>query len=144
MEPPAIFYSLSDMNYIANGLDRVVDVTSVDVRDNEDGTRAFATFNVTGGMVIYNYESDWWFLRPSNATPDTHRQLVTAFLMALGIERGPASITATSVVERRADDRVVCLGPGRVIISSSQLENGRWSTSFTPVLDSVYFTPPSC
>ena len=144
VEVPAIFYSLSDLNYVANGLDREIGGTWERRMSSEEGKLGWAKLIATEGQFTFNYDRGYWWVVPANSSFAAHRHVVTTFLVSLGIDRSTAEATAERVVVDRDPEGRACEGPGDLKLSTFKRDNGDWATFFVPILSDAYSKHPSC
>ena len=141
LEPPAVIYSLDDLNAIANRLDDL-EGTWRFVGPDEAGARYF-TFQTIHGEIVYSYQDNIWWVNAGTSTK-AHEALITFFLMALDVDGLTAIETAERVVARRTPNLTACEGPRKLEVETFRFDDGDWGTFFTPVAHKNYDERPTC
>ena len=144
-EVPDVFYSLSDLNYIAPRLKQELGGTWTHLASSTEGHPGWAELHVSQGEFTYNFETMSWWVDTPSPDPEAHRVLVAGFLRAIGLDEALASVTADGAVAGRRSEGRSCQGPGSLELYTFQDdEDGRWVTFFNPVLTRWHSVHPVC
>ena len=139
-----VIYSLNDLNYLANALDAHFTGEWGTTSAVDSDRVLWATLTTSQGEIVYDYESDWWWVQTERSEPSVHRDLATGFLLSVGVNAEVATETAKRIVAARSSGGKICTGPGQMKVFTYQNDLSGWNTVFTPVLTDWYSLHYAC
>ena len=143
LSPPAVFYSLGDLNYIANGLDREFNGTWETYNAANTGFRV-AQFTVDKGYIRHITETGNWIIDIPSRSADDLQVMMAGFLRALGVSHTNAEATAERIAARpMLEDPDGCQGPHGIKITTFD-RNDIYYSLVEAVFSEYYDQNPSC